>query len=258
MPLPPSIRKSIAAVRAFIASGGGEGTRDLSPYRLCHDLFQKPDQILDDSDTLDAVLALAPEIEAYRGKGSQIMQKNFNRDLGGLLYRAKLETTDHLSSTDLFSPGNEPQDSSGSPPYWAERLSDYFFERVGGKPVRSSLAGSMRYDAWLTLGELSHFYRRPEHLTLALDTAAEKQRSDEERVGAIQFLLDYWADEDPDKATIDLLENLRGNPPNRSFLVSVLQTQIELGLNDEMKALSDVDGWDDAAEEGEGDGGSGS
>lgn len=40
-------------------------------------------------------------------------------------------------------------------------------------------------------------------------------------------------------------------PPNRSFLVSVLQAQIELGLNNELGALRDVDDWDDAEDEGE-------
>ncbi|HQZ28746.1 MAG: hypothetical protein KBF76_11650 [Verrucomicrobiales bacterium] len=83
-------------------------------------------------------------------------------------------------------------------------------------------------------------------MTLALEIAADKRRHDEEREGAIRFLADYWADEDPDKATIDLLESLRMKPTNRSFLVTVLQAHIELGLNDEMGALFDVGEWDDA------------
>jgi hypothetical protein len=103
----------------------------------------------------------------------------------------------------------------------------------------------------MTLGELFHFCRRPAHLPLALETAADKRRLEVEREGAIQFLAAYWADEDPDKATIDLLEDLRKNPPNRDFLVTVLQARIELGLDDEMTALFDVEDWDDAEDEGE-------
>lgn len=72
---------------------------------------------------------------------------------------------------------------------------------------------------------------------------------DPEREGAIQFLAAYWNEDDPDKATAELLADLEKEPANRGFLVTVLQTQIELGLNDEFGALCAVDDWDDAEEE---------
>lgn len=246
MPVPPSIKKSIKAFRAFIARGGGGGKESFSPYALSLELFRNPGRILKSEETLDAVLALAPEIEAYRGKGSQIIQKSFNRSLTSLLFHARLETAKTAATPDLFSIVNESPDPPASAPFWAEKLSDYFLERVQGKPVRSVLAGRLKSNAWMTLGELSHVCRRPAHLALALETAADKRRPDVEREGAIQFLAAYWADEDPDKATIDLLEDLRLNPPNRDFLVIVLQVRIELGLDDAVGALFDVDDWDDA------------
>jgi hypothetical protein len=251
MPVPPAIVKSIQAIRRFIAVGGGKSVTDRSPYLLLDQLFRSPDPIVGDAETLDALLALAPEIDAYRGKGSQVMCRDFNARLGGLVSLASFEGYGTARAADLFSETAGPPGPVGEPPHWVSRLSDYFFARVQGKPVRSQLAGQVRSEAWSALGELSGFWRRPEHLSQALKTAAEERNSDEEREGAIQFLVSYWAEEDPDAATIDLLEQLRENPPNRSFLVSVLQAGIELGLNDEFGALCDVDDWDDAEDDGE-------
>jgi hypothetical protein len=251
MPVPPSIRKSIQAIRTFLASGGSEVARNSSPYLLYHDLFRNPGRLLESEETLDALLALAPEIEAYRGKGSQILQKGYNRSLGGLLFHARLEALEASPAPDLFSIVSESPVAPAAPPYWSEKLSDYFLERVRGTPVRSMHAAGLRSGAWLILGELSRICRRPGHLALALETAADKRKPDAEREGAIQFLAAYWADEDPDKSTTDLLEDLRKDPPNRDFLVTVLQARIELGLDDEMTALFDVEDWDDAEDDGE-------
>ena len=243
-------------MRAFIASGGAKGKRALSPYPLCRDLFRNPRRILECEETLDAVLALAPEIEAYRGKGSQILQREFDDQLGGLLYHAELETFEAAPEPDLFPADREPAPPPAATPFWAEKLSDYFFERVQGKPTRSLHAAGLRSNAWSILGELSPFCRRSEPLPLALETAADRRKPDEEREGAIRFLSAYWAHEDPDKATVDLLESLRQDPPNRSFLVTVLQARIDLGLSDEMEALLEVEDWDDedAEDEDEGEG----
>ena len=213
MPVPPPIRKSIQAIRQFIAAGGGKSATDHSPYHLVDHLFRNPGQIIDEAETLDAVLALAPEIEAYRGKGSQVMCRDFNARIGGLIFHARLEAFESAPSADLFSETTDPPGPVGESPCWVTKLSDYFFARVQGKPVRSQLAGQVRYGAWLVLGELCDFRRRPEHLSQAPKTAADERNPDEEREGAIQFLVSYWADEDPDEATVDLLEKLRKNPP---------------------------------------------
>lgn len=251
MPVPSSIGKSIQTMRAFVASGGTKGTRTLSPYSLCRDLFRNPGGILECEETLDAVLALAREIEVYRGKGSQILQREFDDHLGGLLYHAEFETFEAAPEPDLFPVDREPTLPPAATPFWAEKLSDYFFERVQGKPARSLHTAVLKSNAWSILGELSGIYRRSEPLSLALRTAADKRRADEEREGAIRFLAAYWAQEDPDKATVDLLESLRQDPPNRSFLVTVLQVRIDLGLSDEMEALLEVEDWDDEEDEGE-------
>ena len=97
---------------------------------------------------------------------------------------------------------------------------------------------------------LPEFSRRPEFLAYALETAADLRSPEVEREGAIQFMVDYWGEEDPDEATAALLGQLGADPPSRCFLVTVLQAQIELGLNDEIGAIFAVDAWDDAEDEG--------
>ncbi len=226
-----SFEKSLQEIRTLIAAAGGKRGNDLGAYRAIISLFRDPDRILKDADRLEALLALAPEIEAYRGKGSQILQREFSRALGALLFYG--------------------EGATGTSSGWAEKLSDHFFARVQGPPGRSRHGGGIRAEAWSALGELDFYHRRPELLSLALETAADKRRPDAERLGAVEFLTVHWAEEDPDKATVDLLDTLVENPPNRSFLVTVLQARIDLGLSDEMEALFEVEDWDDEEDEGE-------
>lgn len=47
----------------------------------------------------------------------------------------------------------------------------------------------------------------------------------------------------------ELLTTLEKKPPSRYFLISVLQAQIWLGLNDNLGAMFAADDWDDANEE---------
>jgi hypothetical protein len=58
-------------------------------------------------------------------------------------------------------------------------------------------------------------------------------------------LVSYWGSDDPDEATATLLHKLEENPPDRTFLLTVLRAQIELGLNDEFGALFAVEDRDD-------------
>jgi len=211
---------------------GVRNDRDLSLYLLIDNLFRKPVGIIDDLDTLTAILALAPEIEAYRGKGSQLVCRGFYQRLSGLVFHAQL---------------NPP--SGGARDACLEALGSHLFQRVQGPPVRSELAARLRSVAWFALGELSGIQRNPEHLAHALKTAANPRASEVEHEAAIQFLGPYWGGDDPDEATADLLFSMEKNPANRDLLVTILQTQIDLGLNDGFGALCAVDDWDDADEE---------
>lgn len=237
MPVPPPVLNSIHAIRKSMTTGGGKKAADLELYLLIDKLFRKPAGIVSDAESLDAVLALAPEIEAYRGKGSQLAAKEFHQRLTGLIFHAKMNP-----------PG--PENRDGVIP-WFDKLGGHFFQRVQGPPVRSQHAGRLRAIAWFALGELSAFGRQPAHLAHALKTAADPRGADVEREGAIQFLAAYWGEDGPDDATAELLDDLEKNPANRDLLVTVLQTQIDLGLKDGFDALFAVDDWDDAEVEEE-------
>lgn len=241
MPLPDPVRISIKTIREFIAASGGVGRGGASvAYQLMRQLFDHSGQLLEDAETLDAVLALGPEIDSYRGKGSQAMQADYSRFLAELVDYAALG----LPPSANGAPGADQ-----TPPPWAEKLSDHFLARLKEKPGKSRHAGSLRADAWSALGGLSHFMRRSEHLDLALATASSSANSLDEREAAVGFLLDYWADEEPDKATVALLGRLSQEAPSRSFLVAVHEVQVEFGLIDELSAMCDLEDWDECEDE---------
>ena len=125
-------------------------------------------------------------------------------------------------------------------------LADHAFQRAQGPPIRSRHAGNLRALAWRALALIAPILRRPAHLAHALTVAENKGASVEERDGAVQYLAAYWTDEEPDETTASLLEALKSDPPTRDFLIIVLQTQIDLGLNDEFGALVAAEDWDDS------------
>lgn len=249
MPIPPSTLKYIRAVRKLISSGGVAKSADRELYTLIQRLFQNSAKIVNDAETLDAVLALAADFETYRGKGAQYGTRAFYDRLSGLFYHAPVDAAGAVKH------GVEYPSEAPSPPRsvtaipWFEKLGDYFFQRVHGPRVRSQHAGDLRRMAWGALGDLSEFAKHPELLAHAQKVAADSRAAEAEREGAVMFMSEYWAGEDPDHATAELLWKLEENPPSRSFLVTVLQAQIDLGLNDEFGGLFAVGEWDDAEEE---------
>lgn len=58
----------------------------------------------------------------------------------------------------------------------------------------------------------------------------------------------YWAGDEPDEATVELLRELESDPASRRMLVGVMQAQIELGLNDGFGAMLVVEDWEDRNE----------
>lgn len=249
MPIPPANLQHIQSIRKFISSGVAAGASDRGLHLLIHKLFENPDKIVSDAETLDAILALAVEFEAYRGKGSQYGIKEFYQRLSGLYYHAPIDPPEPEKRDGKFPAEVTGPPSPASAIPWFEKLSGYFFQRVQGPPVRSQRAGYLRRMAWDSLGDLSGLARHPEHLAHAHKVAADTRAAEEEREGAVMFMSEYWAGEEPDQATAELLWKLEKNPPSRGFLVTVLQAQIELDLNNEFGALVAVDDWDDAEEE---------
>ena len=249
MPANPSVLKAISASRKAIASPGTTTRPGFELYSSITALFRQSEKIVGDAETLDAVLAFAPEIEAFRGKGAQMAASEFSRSIGTLVYEVKERLPLSESTPDQFMKEAEIPPSAKDVVDCLEKLAAHSLARTQGPPVRSQHAGALRVIAWETLELISEILRRPEHLAHALKVAADTRASSVERQAAIGFLVVFWEIDDPDEATATLLSKLKENPPDRTFLVTVLQAQIELGLNDEFGALAAVDDWEDSEQD---------
>jgi hypothetical protein len=248
MPADSSVLTEISAIRQAIAAAG---QNDRSRFELSSailNLFRDAEKIVGDLETLRAVLALAAEVEAFRGKGSQSAASHFSRGVAWLVFKTKDRLPQSSITPDLFPQEDELLEISKDTnvPECLEALAAHAFARTQGPPVRSRHAGELRAMAWGMLGDISDILRRPEFLIHALTVAADKRASTEERIAAVEFLPEYWGGDVPDQATAGLLQELKDSPPDRDFLVAVMQARIELGLDEELGALFAVEDWDDA------------
>lgn len=246
MPASPTVLKSIRAIRKLLATPGVTRDHGYELYQAVDLLIRKSGKIVENLESIQAVLAFAPEIEAYRGKGSQSAMVEFSRGLHALIYQIKERLPQSESDPDFFPQQSEISSVSPDTVAALQALADHAFQRVQGPPVRSRHAGDLRSIAWQALALIAPILRRPAHLAHALTVAKDNRASVEERDGAVQYLAAYWADQEPDEATVSLLEALESDPPTRHLLITVLQTQIDLGLNDEFGALFAAEDWDDA------------
>lgn len=249
MPAAKSYKKSIEDARKAIAVPKPTRKDQSELFFALHQLLGNLDEIAKNRKSVETLLAFTPEIEAYRGQGSQMAADQVARLIHHLTYPVKERLYPSESAPDLFA-GEVVVPTTGTDVIEClGLLADYAFSRTQGPPVRSRHAGELRAIAWKTLKSIAEVLRRPEDLAQALKVAAERRASLEERIAAVEFLSAYWRHEDPDDATVSLLSELEKDPPDRGFLVSVRQAQINLGLGDELSALSMVDYWDDDGEE---------
>jgi hypothetical protein len=246
LPTSPAVIKSIRLIRKILAGAPPKTERDAVLVYAVWDLFRHSWKIAQDPESLDAILALAPEIEAFRGKGSQFSAREFFQALSFLVFSIKERLPSSESDPDTFLNENEMQPSSKDVIDMLEILAADAFRRVQGPPVRSRHAGELRAIAWDALRRITDIFRRPDHLAMALKVAADTRASLPERNAAVEFTVAYWQDDDPDEATFSMLENLAENQKDRHLLVTVLKAQIDFGINDEFGALCAVGDWDDA------------
>ncbi len=246
--IPRSILKSIDAIQLQLTLAKKAARQNFDLHTAILGLFRQSKKIAGGAESIKAVLALAADIEAFRGKGSQMAARKFSDGLRLLPGFVMARLPQSESTSDLVS--NETKDSSSAKDALdcLERLAAHSFARTLAAPTRSEHAGLLKTAAWEVLGEISEIHRRPEYLAQALKVAAENRASSSERMAAIDFLVSYWAGDEPDEATLNLLWTLVQNPPDRSFLVTALQAQIEFGIGDEFDAMCAVDDWEDANE----------
>jgi|GEM_PF-713171 len=248
MPADSSVLSAIQALRKAIAAPGQKDRPRSELSFAILNLFQQTEKIVGDIETLRAVLAVAPEIEAFRGKGSQSAASEFSRCVIWLVYQAKDRLPQFKITPDLFPQEAELLEIAKETDVLEclEALASHAHARTQGPPVRSRHAGVLRAMAWGVLGDIADILRRQEFLAHALKVAADKRASIAERIAAVGFLPEYWRGDDPDEATADLLQELKESPPDRDFLVTVMQARIELGLDEEWGSLFAVEEWDDA------------
>jgi hypothetical protein len=247
VPVPPSISKAIRAVRREFDSPPRNDREALELELAVHRLFQKGDRLVANTETLGEVLALAPEVEAYRGKGSQSTASEFALRMAGLARRLKARLPRTEENPGLFPTEGELPGDAEDVRKCLGMLIEHFSERVRGPRVRSMHAAHLRALAWLGLEWTTDLCRRPEHLAHALEVAADPRASDEEREAAVRFLVAYWGAEEPDDATVELLRELESEPASRRMLVGVMQAQIDLGLNDGIGVMFAMDAWEERA-----------
>ncbi len=249
MPAHPSVLDSIDTIRREIDPAGKRKNPGSGLYAPVTSLFRRSEEIVGDAETLAAVLAFAPEIEAFRGKGAQTAAQVYARSVADLAYDLKVRLPCSERTPERFPKESEVTPSAKDVVDCLEKLAAHAYARTQGKPVRSQLAAHLRSIAWQTLANIAEILRRPEHLAHALAVAADTRASSNERRAAIGFLVSYWESDDPDEATATLLRKLESAPPDRGFLVTVRQAQIDLGLSNEFAALAAVDDWADDQEE---------
>ncbi len=248
MPASPAVLKCLQAIRKALTTPAEPGRERYELSASIMALFSESGKIVENIENLQAVLAFAPEIEAFRGKGSQYSINVFSRRLYYLVYEILERLPLSETEPEFFIRENEIPQTSQDVAACLEALAIHAFQRVQGPKVRSRQAAELRVLAWDALSHIADVLRRPEHLAHALAVGGNKQASVEERDAAVQYLAAYYADEDPDEATVSLLKALKEDPPNRELLVTVLQAQIDLGLGNEWGALSATEDWDDAHE----------
>lgn len=248
MPADSSVLTAILAIRQAIAVAGQNDRPRFELSFAISNLFRQSEKIVGDTETLRAVLAAAAEVEAFRGKGSQSAALIFSRSVAWLAYPTKERLPRSKITPDLFPQEEELLEilQDRDVLECLEALAAHAFARTQGPPVRSRHAGELRAMAWGMLGDISDILRRPEFLAHALNVAADKRASTEERIAVVEFLPEYWGGDVPDQATAGLLQELKDSPPDRDFLVAVMQARIELGLDEELGALSAVEDWDEA------------
>lgn len=249
MSKPLSVRKTIAAIREAMTHPPPKKGSDSRLYLAVYDLGRQVPEIITDETLLAEVLGITGEIAAFRGQGSQSAAKSISRLLSFMVMKLVEDLPDLGMTFDSFSSARIAVPSKEVSWNALEKLAVRAFDCVTGPPSRSRHTSGLRADAWSQLGEISQVVRDPAYLAFALKMAGDTRAPLDERQAAVEFLPVFWGVDDPDEATATLLGELEKEQTDRTFLVAVLQVQIEMGLNDEFGAMFAVDEWDDANEE---------
>lgn len=246
MPDSPTAEEAIAIIRGLMSHPPGQsGVYGNGLHFAIHQLGEQSRQIARDPELMSAVMQLSDEIADYRGKGCQIAAKRMTQVFGFLTFLLVDEVRHSGARAVSFTAARESDPSAKGTWEALERLAARAVDCIAGSPSRSQHTDRLRCDAWTQLSIISEVVREPAHLELALKTAGDGKVSSDVRECAVDFITEYWGEDEPDEATVKLLSALLAAPSSRELLVSVLQAQIDLGLSNEFSALEAVGDWDD-------------
>jgi len=246
----PSARQSIHTIRELISSPPDKKASDgNSLFFPIHHLGTRWEELVKDPSLMTEVLEVAEEILKFRGKGSQGGARHISQ-LFGLLVMRLVECLPEFDTTfGSFAEARNAIPSASATWDALEKFAARASACIQGPPSRSRHTDRLRSDAWMQLGTICGAVSDPTALALALEIAANPRLTANERENAVNFLPEFWGDDEPDESTKNLLTSLENEPPSRAFLITVLQAQIQLGLNDNLGAMFAADDWDDADEE---------
>lgn len=256
MPSPiQSAQKTLNEIKEFICGEQGNKTsptndgNQLSPFALIFKLQECAPAFLEHPDAIDQLLEIAPQIESYRGKGSQIIGDGLPKILHCIFA--------------VYQFSNHPdQHTDDSQPTQADlltlkKIADFALTRVrgNGKVLRSRRIAQLRNNYWEILTDISDVFSLPEALALAIQIAPNIKASLTERRGAIDYLLNYLSFEDApgdERTTTEvksIITSIRENPPSRDILFQILDSEVNSGEIDEMSALFELEEYDDVNED---------
>lgn len=130
MPVAPSILKSIKAVRKAMTSPGLNDRHQMELSLALHKLHQKSGKIAANAESVEALLALGPEIESFRGKGSQMAATEFARTVCYLVTLVKERLPLSEVNPDRFTREDEVPPSAGDVIYCLETIAAHAFPRT--------------------------------------------------------------------------------------------------------------------------------
>jgi len=188
-------------------------------YKKIHNLGEHVSVFAEEFSALDSLLSLAPDIEAYRGKGSQNLSADFVR---------LLQYITDLAIGEIPTKKPNCPDAEITAPF--KRISSYALGQVVGKRVRSKRMADLRRDHWQILEDIAERVHVQEIIELARRVACDEKASTPERRGALSCLLSNCHADEADKETQSIIEQIRKSPPDRDFLFMILDAEVNLGI----------------------------
>ncbi len=249
MPVKPSVLKTIATLRKFLANPPTNSHEEIPFITALDRLRRQAEGLVGDPELLAEVLSFMSDIALYKGRGTQMANSELAQWLAHRVSNASHGFPEMDRPFDSFAAARSEVPAFATVLDGLEQLSERAFECVRGSRSRSRHMSEMRGNAWNSLGDIAEMVvRNPAHYRHALVIAADKRVPPRERFAAIEFIVQYHGAEEASEETGELLRNLESHPPDRSFLVGVMQAQIDFGLNSEFGAMNAVGDWDDREE----------